>query len=184
MVFIFRCETDARRFYEVLPKRLSKFGLEMHEGKSSLIKAGKMYARESSVNGTKLPTFKFLGFVAYWGKARNGRSWRLKYRSRADRFSAKLKGMRDYLWKNRAPRDNGYILWRCVKVVRGWVNYHRVSDNSRKVKAFIREAKRLLFRWFNRRGGRKRMIWDRFIKILGRVKFPERWKTVSMFAKR
>lgn len=184
MVFVFRNEHDAKRFYEVLPKRLKKFGLELHDGKSSLIKCGRVYARRASERGDKIPTFKFLGFVAYWGKSRNGVNWRLKYSSRGDRFAMKLRGMRDYLWRNRATNDRGYLLWRCVKVIRGWINYHGISDNSRRVKAFIVCAKRLLFRWFNRRGGRKRMTWDRFVRILVRVKFPERWKTVSMFARR
>jgi RNA-directed DNA polymerase len=181
MVFVFQRTEDAVRFYKVLPKRLKKYGLELHEGKSALLKCGRSHAKECYLKGKKMPVFKFLGFTAYWGKARNGQYWRLKYSSRKDRFTSKLKSMRDYLWKHRATNAEGYILRRVTRVVRGWINYHGISDNSRRVNAFIYHAKRLLFQWFNRRGGRKRMTWKRFVGIVARISFPERWKTVSMF---
>lgn len=184
MVFVFQRESEAERFYKVLPKRLEKFGLKLHEKKSSLIKAGSIHAQKANTMGRKLPTFNFLGFTAYWGKARNGRDWRLKYTSRADRFSTKLKELRNYLWKRLATNDRGYLLWRIVKVIRGWINYHGISDNKRRVQTFILYCKRLLFRWFNRRGGRRRLTWERYVLILKRVRFPESWKTISMFTKR
>jgi RNA-directed DNA polymerase len=71
MVFTFQYQADAKRFYEVLPKRLSKFGLEMHEGKSSLIRSGNIAAKEAHERGERLPTYQFLGFNCDWGQSRN-----------------------------------------------------------------------------------------------------------------
>ena len=88
MVFIFQKSEDAERFYKVLPKRLEKYGLKLHEDKSSLLKSGSKEAKAAEERGERLPTYKFLGFLCYWGKSRNGR-WRLKYKSRADRFTGK-----------------------------------------------------------------------------------------------
>lgn len=88
--------SQAERFYEVLPKRLSKYGLKLHEDKSQILMAGTNAAQKTIVSRNKLRTFDFLGFTCYWGKSRSGK-YRLKYTSHKDRFSAKLKGMRTFL---------------------------------------------------------------------------------------
>jgi len=85
MVFVFWNQKDAERFYQVLPKRLEKYGLEMHQDKSSITLSGKKAAEEAHKRGERVPVYKFLGFTCYWGRRRNG-SWRLKYKSRSDRL--------------------------------------------------------------------------------------------------
>ena len=96
MVFVFQRKEEAEKFYKVLPKRLEKYGLKLHEDKSSMIRSGSKAAEEAEKRGERLPVYKFLGFICYWGKSRNG-WWRLKYKSRSDRFAGKLKGLRKYL---------------------------------------------------------------------------------------
>ncbi|KLW91246.1 hypothetical protein SP99_01460 [Enterobacter sp. BIDMC92] len=39
----------------------------------------------------------------------------------------------------------------CIRVVRGWINYHGISDNKRRVGQFIYQSKRIIYRWFNRK---------------------------------
>jgi len=180
MVFIFEREDQAQRLFEVLPKRLARYGLELHEGKSSIIRAGRRYAAWAYARKEKMPTFTFLGFTVYWGKSTSGKTWRMKYRTRKDRFSSSLKRLREFLWRYRNTNNMPWLLSRVFAVVRGWVNYHGISDNHQKVKAFILSVKRLLFKWMNRRGGRKRMTWDRYVRGLKRMGFPERYKTISM----
>ena len=99
MVFVFQMSDDAERFYKVLPKRLEKYGLKLHEEKSSILKSGRKEAEEAAKRGEHLQTYKFLGFLCYWGKGRRGQ-WRLKYKSRSDRMTSKLKGLREYLKKS------------------------------------------------------------------------------------
>ena len=72
MVFVFQISEDAERYYKVLPKRLEKYGLKLHEDKSSLLKSGSKEAEAAEKRGERLPTYKFLGFVCYWGKSRKG----------------------------------------------------------------------------------------------------------------
>ncbi|MQH38717.1 group II intron reverse transcriptase/maturase, partial [Escherichia coli] len=98
MVFTFELFSEAKRFFRRLPKRLNKYGLELHCDKSQLIPAGHIAAMRANQSGKRLPTFNFLGFTCYWGKTRKGH-WRLKLSSRKDRFAAKLKGLRDFLWR-------------------------------------------------------------------------------------
>lgn len=182
MIFLFQKLDDAQRFYRVLPKRLEKYGLILHTEKSQLLRSGRMAAREAEERGERLPTYKFLGFTCYWGMARKG-FWRLKLTSRKDRFTAKLKGLRQYLRERLNTPDTPGILKQVVRVVKGWVNYHAVSDNERRVKSFVNHAKTILFAWFNRRGKKNAMVWKTLQRVLERYKYPTAWKTVSMFPK-
>lgn len=179
MVFVFQKSEDAERFSKVLPKRLDKYGLKLHESKSSMLKSGSKEAEAAEKRGERLPTYKFLGFVCYWGKSRNGQ-WRLKYKSRADRFTGKLKGLREYLRKSLNQETKSTIA-RVKKIVVGWVNYHAISDNQRRVSSFILMSRRALFRWVNRKGGQRKMNWTTFDKLLREMKYPHNFKTTSMF---
>lgn len=179
MVFVFQKSEDAERFYKVLPKRLEKYGLKLHEDKSSLLKSGSKEAEAAENRGERLPTYKFLGFLCYWGKSRKG-WWRFKYKSRSDRFTGKLKGLREYLGKS-LNQETKSIIQRVKKIVIGWVNYHAISDNQRRVSSFILMSKRALFRWINRKGGQRKMNWITFEKLLKEIKYPHNFKTTSMF---
>jgi len=180
MVFIFQRKEDAKRFYNVLPKRLNKYGLTLHTDKSHLISSGHSDAQKANQGGERLPTYQFLGFTCYWGKTRNG-YWRLKFTSRRDRFTTKLKGLRTYLRERLNTNDIASVLKSVVKVLGGWINYHGISDNDKRVRGFIYESKRILLAWLNRRGRRRPMRWKTFSMILKKINFPDRWKTVSMF---
>lgn len=180
MVFVFQFKEDAEKFYKVLPKRLEKYGLKLHEDKSSMIRSGSQAAEEADKRGERLPVYKFLGFVCYWGKSRNG-WWRLKYKSRPDRFAGKLKGLRKYLKESLSERTDK-VLERVKRIVGGWVNYHAISDNQRRVSSFIWLSKRALFGWINRKGGKRKMNWDRFGKLMKQVNYPLNFRTTSMFA--
>lgn len=179
MVFVFQRSEDAERFYKVLPKRLEKYGLKLHEDKSSLQKSGSKEAEAAENRGERLSTYKFLGFVCYWGKSRNG-WWRLKYKSRSDRFTEKLKGLREYLRKS-LNQETKSTIERVKKIVVGWVNYHAISDNQRRVRSFIQMSERALFRWINRKGGQRKMNWTMFRQLLKEMKYPRNFKTASMF---
>lgn len=179
MVFVFQKSEDAERFYKVLPKRLEKYGLKLNEDKSSLQKSGSKEAKAAEKRGERLPTYKFLGFVCYWGKSRNSQ-WRLKYKSRADRYTAKLKGLREYLRKSLNQETKTTIV-RVKRIVVGWGNYHAISDNQRRVSSFIQMSKQALFRWINRKGGQRKMNWTTFEELLKEMNYPQYFKTTSMF---
>lgn len=178
-VFVFQHPQEAQRIYRVLPKRLGKYGLELHEGKSRIMLSGMKHAEYAESKKERLPTYNFLGFVCYWGKSRSG-SWRLKYKSRSDRLTRTLNELRKYLRDN-LSQDTKLVLKRVMRVVRGWTNYHAISDKRRTVSCFILLSKRILFNWLNRRGGKRKINWSKFTKFLNRVKYPERFKTVSIF---
>ena len=183
MVFIFERPEEAARFYEVLLKRLRKYGLEMHESKSRLIPSGQNRAARAHAKGSRLPTYQFLGFTIYWGKARNGKWWRMYVKSRRDRMASKLKGLKEYLKKESNTKGIGKVLEVVIRVVRGWVNYHAVSDNHRSIRTFLRAVSRLIWQWINRRGRKHLLSWEKLNQTLKSVNFPETWKTVPLFSR-
>jgi RNA-directed DNA polymerase len=180
MVFVFQHKEEAERFYKVLPKRLEKFGLKLNEEKSSQTPSGGKAAEEAHERGERLPTYKFLGFVCYWGQSRSG-TWRLKYKSRSDRLTAKLNGLKKHL-KDNLNEETHAVLKRVRMVVLGWVNYHAISDNQRQVNIFIQNSRRIIIRWINRKGGKRRMSWEKLDRMLKQIRYPRSFKTTSMFA--
>ena len=65
-------EDDARRIMDVLPKRMSKYGLTVHPEKTRLIRFhpdGPARLRNRRQGTPRSPrTFDFLGFTHYWGR--------------------------------------------------------------------------------------------------------------------
>lgn len=181
MVFVFEKEDEARKFYEVLPKRLNKYGLEINEAKSQIIVSGREHAENLVKQGKKIKSYNFLGFTCYWGKSRFGTTWRLKYTTRKDRFTGKLKGLRKYLRSKLNTQNKTQILEQVIKVTKGWINYHGISDNQRRVRSFIHQSRRSIYGWFNRMGGKRKMNWQRLAEILRIINFPKKWKTIPMF---
>lgn len=152
----------------------------MNNEKSQLLKSGEIVAINAEEKHERMGIYKFLGFQYYWGKSRNGR-WRLKYKSRADRFTATLERLKEYLRENLNTRESGSILERMVLKVKGWLNYHAISDNERRVKSFLFKTRRIIYTWYNRRGKKRSMTWEHLLEILDRVGFPKSVKVVSMF---
>jgi RNA-directed DNA polymerase len=119
MVFIFQYKQDAERFFEVLPKRLKKYGLELHLDKSQLIESGSRAAMRANRNETCLSTYTFLGFRCYWGRTKYKTLWRLKFASRGDRLRATLKRFREFLWDRLNTPNTNFLLQRVKLRVRG-----------------------------------------------------------------
>lgn len=180
MVFVFEFSWDAKRFFNVLPKRLAKAGLSIHLQKSNVIPSGHVAALRAHNQGGRLPTFQFLGFTCYWGKSRKG-FWRLKLTSRKNRFAEKLKGMKQYLRENLTTNDTRGVIMTVIRVVKGWVNYHNVSNNQRRVDQFLRITRIHILKWLNRRGGRRRVTWVRLSRALNALGFPRKGSVISMF---
>jgi hypothetical protein len=55
----------------------------------------------------------------------------------------------------------------------GYLNYFAINDNSRRVKQFIHQVKRMVFKWLNRRSQKKSLNWKQLMAILKQIKFPE-----------
>ena len=184
LVFYFENTSHAEKFYRVLPKRLEKYGLKLHLEKSQMLKSGPWAAERAKRNHEKMGAFKFLGFTCYWGLSKNRNFWRLKFKSRSDRMRKTLKRIKVYLLQNLATNalraNQRDIVDGFIRMVRGWLNYHAISDNNDRVNAFLFQSKQLLLRWFNRRGSKK-MNWDKLNAMLERNKYPMTYKVTPMW---
>jgi group II intron reverse transcriptase/maturase len=181
MVFVFESPRDAERIWRVLGKRLTKCGLDLHEGKSRILASGSAAAKRAEQRGERIPTYQFLGFTCYWGKAQKG-FWRLRYRSRADRFTRSLQEIRSYLREELNTMDVVETLKGVGRRVQGWLNYHAISDNHQRVGSFLHHSRRMVYKWFNRRGSHKSLKWEDLTHWLKRGNIPMTYKTISMFS--
>ncbi|MDI1232469.1 MAG: group II intron maturase-specific domain-containing protein [Methylobacter sp.] len=62
--------------------------------------------------------------------------------------------MRRFLRENLNTKDTLGVLKTVIRVIKGWINYHGVSDNNRRVGQFLERSKRIILQWLNRRGGK------------------------------
>jgi RNA-directed DNA polymerase len=153
-VCCFELVTDAERFYEVLPKRLAKFGLEVAADKTQLLQFHR---------GSKL-RFCFLGFEFYWGRSRFGktvmmrRTDRKKYRSAIANFKAWCKESRGL----RMP----VLFVQLNQKLRGYWQYYGVRGNYKSMNDYLQDIKRILLKWLNRRSQRRSYNWTGFAALI------------------
>lgn len=155
---------DAQAYLRALPKRLEKFGLQMAEEKSSLVKFNRWEPDQSG-------KFTFLGFDFYWGRSRkNPQIVNVRRRTNRKKFQASLLALKEWLKKARSLRlpDLLAVLRRKLQ---GYWNYYGVRGNSMMLGKYQYEVHRLLYKWLNRRSQRRSMIWR---------SYSERWKTWNM----
>lgn len=171
-VFFFRTMRDGERFFKVLPKRLAKFGLTMHEMKSRLLPSGATVAKRLAQAGERIPTFAFLGFTCYWDLSRKGTFWRLKFKSRSDRMRNVLKRIKAHLTKSRNTSNVQKLMRDVYAVMRGWFNYHAISDNQRRLRGFYHAIRRLIYHWCRRRGSGRTGAWERAERIMAATGLP------------
>lgn len=182
VLFTFGGEAAATYFHRKLIRRLSEFGLTVNAEKTRIIACGSRVAESYAVSGRKMPTFSFLGFLHVWGRSFNKKDkiifWRMKRRTDSGRFRMKLMKIREHLIRHRHDKN---LIPYTVSVVRGYLRYFAVNDNLRRVVAFLRSVKRLLFWVLNRRSQKKSFNWKRFLEILDRNKYPTKVQLVNLF---
>jgi RNA-directed DNA polymerase len=160
----FEHETDARRFWDAMRKRLEEFSLSLHPDKTRLIEFGRHAAARRAQRGLGKPeTFKFLGFVFICGRSRKGK-FQLKRKTRRDRTRAKLKEIKAELRErmHQPIPEQGHWL---AQIVRGFYAYHAVPTNMLALRAFRYYIERLWVRTLRRRSQKDRFAWDRITKL-------------------
>jgi Reverse transcriptase (RNA-dependent DNA polymerase) len=114
----FEHETDAKRFLDLLPKRMGKFALALHPEKTRLIEFGRHAAASRRQRGLGKPeTFNFLGLTFICGTSRRGR-FLIKRKSRSDRMRAKLQGIKQELRQRMHQPIGEQGKWRAAKTLR------------------------------------------------------------------
>lgn len=149
------------RFYELLKKRMGKFGLEIEENKTRLIEFGRFADRNRRNRGEGKPeTFDFLGFTHYCSKARGG--WfRVKRKTSKKKFAKACKNFHQKI-KNMRTWKLSLIFKKVNQMLVGYYNYYGITDNGRSLSNLLNRVDRTLFYWLNRRSNKKSYTWVQY----------------------
>jgi hypothetical protein len=154
-------DVDAQRIRRSLGLRLEKYKLKLNEEKTKQVPFDKRLVAQ----GVEQGTFDFLGFTFYWGRARSGRVVP-KLKTKAKSMRAKLKKVKEWI-KDIKDKKTLKEIWKIFTAkLRGHINYYGVSHNADYVSKFINEAKKIIFKWINRRSQRKSFTWEQFAKYI------------------
>jgi RNA-directed DNA polymerase len=173
-VVICEREDDARRVLEVLPKRFGRYGLRLHPDKTRLVR----FERPSGRDGKRPETFDFLGFTHHWGKSRRGIPI-VKRKTSRSRLRRALR--RVWLWC-RTHRHDPLSEQRAALAAKllGHYGYFGITGNQRGLESFRRGVLRAFRAWLDRRGGRRRMGWGRFWRLIEAYPLPSTKVTRSI----
>ncbi len=166
-VMVFASLDDARRVQEALPKRLARFGLELHPEKTRLIDFRRPHDDGS---GPRPGTFDFLGFTHYWGRTRKG-PWVPKRRTAKNRLRRALTTLNQWLRSVRhfPVAEQARLLG---AKLRGHFQYFGIRGNSTAISAYRWAARRLWRKWLSRRSQRGAMYWEQFSALERRHPLP------------
>jgi group II intron reverse transcriptase/maturase len=167
-VIVCKDERDARRVFEVLPKRLARFGLTVHPEKTRLVP---FVQPPNSTDGKKGPgDFDLLGFTHFWGRSRKGH-WIVILKTAKGRLTRAIRRVYEWCRANRHRRlkDQASTLG---KKLTGHCRYYGLTNNSYSLQSFRYELTRAWFKWLNRRSQRRSLTWKDFNRLLKRLKFP------------
>lgn len=169
----FEVEADARRFQADLCERLREFGLELHEDKTRLLRFGKYAAQQRERLGQGKPeTFEFLGLTHICGRSRGGRFLLLRHSS-AKRMRRTLAHIKQELRRRMHDSTASQGAW-LRKVVDGWMNYHAVPTNSRKIEAFKTAVTKIWRQVLRRRSQTRPNLWAKIDRLVTRWLPPPR----------
>ena len=161
-VVCFQYRDDAIQFYNALPHRFAKFGLELAEEKTKIIQFGR-YAQQNRKqdNKGKPETITFLGFTFYCGRNRNNTHFIVKVKSSRKKIADKLKKMNQWLKKNRHMSVKELIRRVNMSLI-GHYRYYGITHNSRSLDKFMFQVKKQLYKWLNKRSQRRSYTWETF----------------------
>jgi RNA-directed DNA polymerase len=177
----FQHERDARRFLDEMRARLQEFALSLHPEKTRLIEFGRFAAKDRKARGLGKPeTFNFLGFTFISGKTRSGK-FLLKRKTRRDRMRAKLRMIKEEMWRRMHQPIHQQGKW-LGYVVRGYFNYHAVPTNFRSLVTFRTEVAKRWRRALSRRSERGDLNWVQMNELISewlpRPRIRQPWPTL------
>jgi RNA-directed DNA polymerase len=171
-VLLFADESDARRVFEVLPKRFGKYGLTLHPDKTRLVPFQRPPRTPAPRRGEDVApqTFDLLGFTHFWAKSRKG-FWVVKQWTAADRMSRALAQIREWCRHNRHASVNEQAQVLSQKL-RGHYAYYGITGNSGALSRFLHAVTRAWQKWLARRSNRRDLSWEAFKGLLERHPLP------------
>ena len=177
LVICFENQDDARRVFDVLPKRMAKYGLKLHPEKTRLVDL----RPPNGGNGTGGGTFDFLGFTLLRQRTRYGK-WMLCCRTRRRSLRRFLGGVAEWCRRHRHLPVKDQHLTLSRKLV-GHYNYFGVNGNLDALRRVLFGVTRTWRKWLHRRSQNARMYWKRFHAVLNALPLPSPKITVQIWGR-
>lgn len=181
----FAHEEDARRVWEVLPKRFGKYGLTLHPQKTKLVpfrRPSFSSSPKGGPDGDRPGTFDLLGFTHYWSRSRKG-NWVVKRKTMASRFTRAVRKIAQWCRFNRhRPIPEQYRI--LSQKMRGHYAYYGITGNSIALNRFRAEVRRVWRKWLGRRNRESRSSWSWFARLQTRYRLPNAVAIHSVYHKR
>lgn len=153
----FQYSRDAERFYNVLPKRLERYNLQVAQDKTNRIRFSRFQP------GLK-NRFSFLSFEFYWDTDKTGKP-RLFRRTARKRLQSTKNDYSEYIKKSRHMRTP-LLIDKLNQKLRGHFNYFGVVGNLNDLYTVYFHAVGMLYKWLNRRSGRKSLTWAKLKRLI------------------
>jgi group II intron reverse transcriptase/maturase len=172
--FVIVCakEEDARRIWNVLPKRLGRFGLQLNPAKSRLLHFTRPLLRAGRPQWAHRPsTFDFLGFTHYWKRGRRGQ-WVLARKTAKARLARAIRAVHQWCRHNRHLPISEQHSMLCAKV-RGHYAYYGVRGNFRALSCFQFKVCLSWLKWLQRRSQKSYMTRPKQRALLARWPIPQ-----------
>ncbi|WP_264723324.1 group II intron reverse transcriptase/maturase [Wolbachia endosymbiont (group A) of Sphecodes monilicornis] len=180
-VVCWESKVDAEEFLELLKQRLNKFGLEVSENKTRVVKFGKREWQRAIREKRRTESFNFLGFTHYGAKSRRGRLM-MGHKTSKLNLARKLKEIKEWLKIVRGSiRLKDW--WQVLKAkLTGHYNYFGISGNYWCLKQFYTSVRKLAFKWINRLSQKKSMTWEQFVHYVEVNPLPKPKIHFSLYA--
>ena len=159
----FQHEYEAKKFLKGLREQLGKYGLELNEDKTRLIRFGRFVRQNRDERGEGKPeAFPFLGFRHLCAENSLGR-FEVRRITDGDRRRKKLQEIKQHI-RRRMHDPVAQVGGWLRSVLNGYYQYHAVPGNLTVLKRFRRQVARY---WFHALGQRsqRRPTWEKLGKI-------------------
>jgi RNA-directed DNA polymerase len=166
-------EHDAQRIMDVLPKRMSKYGLTVHPEKTRLVRFEPPQADDSETEERDPPEprrFDFLGFTHYWGRSRQG-AWVVKRKTARSRLKRALSALSEWCRTNlHLPiREQHQKL---TQKLRGHYGYYGIIGNYSSLQEFRERTREIWRRWLSRRCRDADVTWAQLSRLEQHYSLP------------
>jgi len=172
-VIAFAHESDAKRVFEVLPKRFARYGLSLHPEKTRLVPFGQPKGKPADQRppgGQGPGSFDLLGFTHFWKLSRTG-NWVVARKTAKSRLARALKKITQWCktYRHLPVEDQHKAL---VRKLKGHFAYYGITGNGASLNRFRTQTTRAWRTWLRRRSQRTRLTWERFCLLLTRYPLP------------
>ena len=162
LVCVFRDKRDAERFYQVLPKRVGKFCLQLEQKKTRIMRFSRLVPHMKQ-------GFSFLGFDFYWKKDRWGAP-RVMCRTSRKKLQGACRRVKEWIRQNRHLPGSEFFKGLNSRL-KGHYNYYGIKYNYQSLNRFYKWAIECTFKWLNRRGGKRnsytKVTLERILSLIG-----------------